>query len=280
MMRIANHGALAAVEHAADAAAESPRSLNEAAADFEGLLWNELFKAMRKTTEVPGGKSDFGQQIYTGMLDEALAQAAADTGSLGLAGSIAQQLGAQETSAVRDTLGERTREVSALARRLGEGHWVRPVAAETHGLSRAQRFGGPREGDRPDECGAGHCGIDLALDTGEPVRAANSGTVVAVQRDDVGRAGRWVEIDHGEGLRSRYLHLDAISPALQPGDALEAGALVGTVGATGTSAHGAHLHFELVHHGKYIDPTPHLSRWRVLDREDRGIGSSPAADRR
>lgn len=94
-----------------------------------------------------------------------------------------------------------------------------------------------------------HTGVDLAAEAGEPVLAAGSGIVV--------RAG-WnagngfeVEIQHADGLLTRYSHLAAplvlAWTSVQPGDPL------GVAGRTGTAT-GVHLHFEFVRSGVPRDP--------------------------
>lgn len=98
-----------------------------------------------------------------------------------------------------------------------------------------------------------HQGIDIAEHVMALVRATQSGIVT--------RAG-WlrgygvlVEIDHGLGWRSRYAHLAACFPRV--GDAVEPGAPIGRIGATGLAT-GPHLHFELRYRGQSVDPLPYL----------------------
>lgn len=101
-----------------------------------------------------------------------------------------------------------------------------------------------------------HTGVDLAAASGTPVLAARSGRVVLVE--SVGAYGLSVLIDHGQGVETLYAHLS--EALVQPGQAVEAGALIGRVGMSG-SASGPHLHFELRSRGSQLtalDPTPHL----------------------
>jgi murein DD-endopeptidase MepM/ murein hydrolase activator NlpD len=60
-----------------------------------------------------------------------------------------------------------------------------------------------------------------------------------------------VEIDHGNGVATRYAHLSAITVA--PGQSVEAGAVVGRVGSTGRST-GPHLHYETRIRDEAVDP--------------------------
>ena len=109
-------------------------------------------------------------------------------------------------------------------------------------------------GDRYGPRGAGfHAGLDFPAPSGAPVTAAASGRVSFAGYDD--GWGRTVVLDHGNGLRTRYAHLSAITVDL--GASVAVGALVGRVGATG-SATGPHLHFEVTVRGANADPAPAL----------------------
>jgi murein DD-endopeptidase MepM/ murein hydrolase activator NlpD len=94
-----------------------------------------------------------------------------------------------------------------------------------------------------------HTGLDFKADHGARARATAAGTVVTAEYS--GGYGRMVEIDHGNGLSTRYAHLSAITVA--PGQAVAAGAVVGRVGSTGRST-GAHLHYETRIDGVPVDP--------------------------
>ena len=63
--------------------------------------------------------------------------------------------------------------------------------------------------------------------------------------------GRFVEIQHGEGLTSLYAHLSRVD--VRPGDRVDGGAAIGAVGSTGYST-GPHLHFEVRRRGRPLDP--------------------------
>lgn len=94
-----------------------------------------------------------------------------------------------------------------------------------------------------------HTGVDFRGDTGDPARATAAGTVIAAGRD--GGYGLMVEVDHGNGLATRYAHLSAISVSV--GDRIAAGGVVGRVGSTGRST-GPHLHYETRIKGEPVDP--------------------------
>ena len=78
-------------------------------------------------------------------------------------------------------------------------------------------------------------------DEGDPVVAAAAGRVVRVDPDGGTGYGRWVMLEHLDGERTVYAHLDTTAVALD--QSVDQAALLGTVGNTGNSF-GAHLHFE------------------------------------
>jgi murein DD-endopeptidase MepM/ murein hydrolase activator NlpD len=94
-----------------------------------------------------------------------------------------------------------------------------------------------------------HTGLDLHGETGNPVRATADGTVVAAGWS--GGYGRVVDIDHHNGLLTRYGHLSAID--VRVGQSVKSGQIVGKVGSTGRST-GPHLHYETRLKGEAVDP--------------------------
>ncbi|MFF0252609.1 M23 family metallopeptidase [Micromonospora zamorensis] len=106
-----------------------------------------------------------------------------------------------------------------------------------------------------------HAGIDLALPSGTPIRAAAAGTVTQAGDASDGY-GNSVFIDHGNGYLTHYAHQSRI--AVTVGQKVKAGQVIGYEGATG-DATGPHLHFE-VHQGMWnqIDPAPFM-RTRGVD---------------
>lgn len=97
--------------------------------------------------------------------------------------------------------------------------------------------------------GRAHQGIDLAAPVGEPVFAARAGTVVFA--GERGGYGLLVELEHRDGVRSRYAHLSRIS--VEVGQSLGGLETLGLVGQSG-NATGPHLHFEILELGGAVDP--------------------------
>jgi pyruvate/2-oxoglutarate dehydrogenase complex dihydrolipoamide acyltransferase (E2) component len=98
-----------------------------------------------------------------------------------------------------------------------------------------------------------HTGLDFRAASGDPVRATANGKVVS--SGWAGGYGRMVEIDHGNGLSTRYGHLSEIG--VRVGDQIKIGQVIGAVGSTGRST-GPHLHYETRIDGEAVDPQKFL----------------------
>ena len=98
-----------------------------------------------------------------------------------------------------------------------------------------------------------HAGLDFKGPTGAPIFAAARGKVAFVGRRP--GYGNCVEIDHGNGLRTRYAHMSAFRARI--GQPVMAGQVIGAVGSTGRST-GPHLHFEVRLHDQPVNPRPFL----------------------
>ena len=98
-----------------------------------------------------------------------------------------------------------------------------------------------------------HTGIDVGGTSGEPIYAAKGGTVLSAGWR--GGYGNAVVIDHGDGFSTLYAHQSKM--AVQTGDVVARGDVIGFVGNTGWST-APHLHFELRLNGEPIDPLPYL----------------------
>jgi murein DD-endopeptidase MepM/ murein hydrolase activator NlpD len=94
-----------------------------------------------------------------------------------------------------------------------------------------------------------HTGIDLHGDTGDPVRATANGRVTIASWQ--GGYGKMVEIDHGNGLSTRYGHMSVID--VKVGDQVRIGQTIGKIGSTGRST-GLHLHYETRINDEAVDP--------------------------
>ena len=99
-----------------------------------------------------------------------------------------------------------------------------------------------------------HTGLDFQADTGTPILAAAGGVVVSHEPHPA--YGNMVEVDHGNGLVTRYAHASRV--LVRKGDLVRRGQKVAEVGSTGRST-GPHLHFEVMLDGVAQDPQKFLS---------------------
>ncbi|MDB5508277.1 MAG: family peptidase [Hyphomicrobiales bacterium] len=98
-----------------------------------------------------------------------------------------------------------------------------------------------------------HSGIDMRDEHGSPVRATAAGRVTFAGVN--GGYGNMVEIDHGNGLTTRYAHLSSIT--VSDNQWVDAGDICGRLGSTGRST-GPHLHYEVRVDGDAVDPARFL----------------------
>lgn len=99
-----------------------------------------------------------------------------------------------------------------------------------------------------------HPGIDLAGPIGTPIHVTADGTVLRAGYNR-GGYGNLVEVDHGNGIVTRYAHMSKI--LVSKGDTVSRGQLVGKMGSTGRST-GSHLHYEVRIDGKPVNPLPFM----------------------
>jgi murein DD-endopeptidase MepM/ murein hydrolase activator NlpD len=100
-----------------------------------------------------------------------------------------------------------------------------------------------------------HYGLDVAVPTGTPVRAAADGRVT--WSGARGTYGNLVIIDHGQKIETRYAHNSRL--LVRAGDTVKRGQIIAHSGNTGRST-GPHIHFEIRHRGKAVDPERYLLR--------------------
>ena len=98
-----------------------------------------------------------------------------------------------------------------------------------------------------------HPGVDLAEPYGAEIRSAAAGRVV--HAGNAGGYGIMVEIDHGNGLATRYAHMS--EALVEEGEEVDKGAVLGRLGSTGRST-GPHLHYEVRVDGEPVDPERYL----------------------
>jgi len=126
-----------------------------------------------------------------------------------------------------------------------------PLAEPLAGTALTSQFG--RRIDPILQRPAFHTGVDFRARKGQPVRTTAAGKVVLAKFN--GGYGKTIEIDHGNGITTRYGHLSRI--AVKVGDIVAKGDIIGGAGSTGRST-GPHLHYEVRVSGKPTDPMRYI----------------------
>ena len=98
-----------------------------------------------------------------------------------------------------------------------------------------------------------HLGVDLAAPEGTPIYASRSGTVTSASYNS--SSGYYVQIDHGDGYRSIYMHMT--HDVVYGGQYVRQGEVIGYCGSTGVST-GPHLHFGISQNGVYVNPAHYI----------------------
>jgi murein DD-endopeptidase MepM/ murein hydrolase activator NlpD len=105
-----------------------------------------------------------------------------------------------------------------------------------------------------------HKGIDIPGPVGTPIYATADGSINRAQW--VNGYGKFVEINHGNAVQTRYGHMSALN--VTPGQRIHKGDIIGYMGSTGRST-GSHLHYEVRIAGEAINPTSFLSPVKATD---------------
>jgi murein DD-endopeptidase MepM/ murein hydrolase activator NlpD len=111
----------------------------------------------------------------------------------------------------------------------------------------SSRYG--RRSDPLNKKKAFHEGVDIRGKRGERVRTTAGGTVLKALKN--GSYGNYVEIDHGNGYRTIYAHMQ--NYLVRKGEKVKQGDVIGQVGNSGRST-GPHLHYEIQRNNKPVDP--------------------------
>ena len=225
-----------------------PEAIKEVAKQFESIFMHQVFKSMRSTLPKDGLMSGgFGEDVFTDMLDQEYAKMAIQSRSMGLAETIAAQLGGNQSSletALAPIALRKLKASQAYAAEKTSGQWSKPVSGKTE-----KGFGMHR---MPTERMARfHDGIDLNAAVDSPVHVSRAGIVSQVRQ--IGDGAYRVDIRHGDGFESSYEGVDRLD--VRVGDSVEQGDQIGKI-SPHNNEHGPGLHFEIRHKGRSIDPTP------------------------
>ena len=234
------------------------------AAEGARTLESILLKQLIQDSGAFHGMSQAGGKIYGEMFCEALANAVAQGGGIGIAklvegsfekGAGPAPAGGSDSNIAGEFLFERSMKLT-------------PASPDATSVTPEVSSGFGARKDPINGTQGFHTGVDVAAEEGSPVLAAAPGIVLRAGRR--GGYGNAVEIDNGSGISTLYGHASAL--AVKEGDSVKAGDPVAFVGHTGRAT-GSHLHFEVRKDGKPIDPKSTLNRWG--ERADVLIGRKP-----
>ncbi|NKJ05761.1 MULTISPECIES: peptidoglycan DD-metalloendopeptidase family protein [Rhizobium] len=113
-----------------------------------------------------------------------------------------------------------------------------------------------------------HPGTDFHFSPGEKIKATAPGRIVSAGW--TGGYGNMVEIDHGDGISTRYGHMEEV--LVKVGDKVGTGDPIGLAGSTGRST-GTHLHYEVRENGRPIDPMYFINAGTKLASYISGLGA-------
>lgn len=210
----------------------------EAGEKFEGYLLEMMMREMRKT--VPEGLfSSSAMEMFSGMLDQHIAEAISSGGGLGISTLLQRSLpAAAEQAELRPVQALRTQRY----RRKGG---QMPV----EGGRITSRFG--KRSDPFHKKERFHRGLDIAAPQGTPIRPIKPGKVTFA--GERGMLGNAVFVEHSDGTKSVYGHCHELN--VQPGDRVGMNTVIGTVGSTGRST-GPHVHLAVIRDGEMVNPEP------------------------
>lgn len=110
-----------------------------------------------------------------------------------------------------------------------------------------------------------HPGVDFTSARGAAVVATGGGRVIKAIKGSTLQAGygNYVDIEHGNGLITRYAHLDDVT--VRTGQKVDKGFTIGTVGMSGGSV-APHVHYEIIRKGEPVDPVPYMLEGLTSDQ--------------
>lgn len=214
---------------------------------------------VKQILQASGAFKGQGGQIHNELFVDAIAEAVAKTGGLG----IGKMLNGSPAEASAATAAHSASHATAAPGVAARAAASLPdlVGGADHLTSNFGRRSDPFSGEAKF-----HRGIDLAAPEGSPILAAQAGVVKSVgQRGGYGLA---VEVEHSGGVTTLYGH--ASETLVQPGDRIEKGQAIARVGHSGRAT-GDHLHFEVRVRGGAVDPKTALKAYaKSVDTQDKG----------
>jgi len=213
----------------------------DAAQAFESYMVELMIQQMRKT--IPEGIfQSTGVEMFSGMFDQAVAKEISAGGGFGLAESMAQKMDGGSPAPLSMAIEP--------GRAVGSATTMGPFSQASNPVDGGVVSSGyGRRHDPFTGKNSFHKAIDIGAPMGAPIQNLAAGTVTMARAN--GGYGNVVMVDHGDGWRSLYAHCDSMN--VEPGQRVEAGEQLGSVGSTGRST-GPHLHLEIRHQGQRVNP--------------------------
>jgi murein DD-endopeptidase MepM/ murein hydrolase activator NlpD len=257
------------------------QKLARLAGEFESMLLMQMLREMRKSgswKDEDEDKAGFGAEPLFETLDVEIASYISKSQSFGLEKSLVKQVTGDSGAAnalpanlpslnlpTSGTVSE-PRGIEGAAIDAHEHEGVNHVATR----ATTSPFGWRR--DPFSGAATYHRGVDLRAAYGEPIGAADAGTVVFA--GEQGGYGQTVVVEHAGGVRTRYAHLSSVTT--QVGAAVQAGDAIGHAGRSGRAT-GTHLHFEVTQDGRHVDPQTYSPGGLKPERvtADWGVGTGP-----
>ncbi len=237
-----------------DAPGRSPQDLHAAAEAMESLMLQQVLRS----SGAFHGSALAGSGIRSDLFVEAMAEAVAKAGGIGLAAQLERSLSGQPVAAPPAGFERRhhldSPHIPAASRPPLLNELARPMGLPVSGVitsgfgARSDPFNGHEKH---------HAGVDFAAAEGTPIHAAGTGTVV--QAGPRGGYGLAVEVQHPDGSSTLYAHASEL--LVTAGQTVHQGQPVAKVGHTGRAT-GPHLHFELRQAGQAVDPSRALKVYR------------------
>lgn len=204
------------------------KTVGAAARELEAVMLRQM---LRESGLADGLRSGGG--LAGDLFVDTIADVIARSGGLGLAHAVEGQLAPSPQAAIPPP-------------RPGGADALTALVA---GRGRISSDYGPRT-DPIDGRASFHGGVDIAAPSGAPIHTPLQGIVTFAGTR--GGHGNVVEVEHENGVRTRYSHAERL--LVRPGDSVERGQAIATVGSTGRST-GPHVHVELYVHGAQADPS-------------------------
>jgi murein DD-endopeptidase MepM/ murein hydrolase activator NlpD len=135
-----------------------------------------------------------------------------------------------------------------------------PFAPPLQGYYMTSKFGKRR--DPVNQRWSMHYGLDFGSSPRAPIMATAAGKVIYAGWK--GNYGKFVEIDHGAGIKTRYAHLSKVT--VKVGQQVKFAETIGRIGSTGRST-GNHLHYEIMFRDKGLDPMQFIKAGRNVFQE-------------